>query len=96
LRQEEGWGGEADCIARCSHVNIGGITIRNARSYNISLLGCDLVTIYGVTIQNGFSDGIDPDFSRNVRISNCFVESVDAAICLKASGALGERRAMEM
>lgn len=82
-------------LRRCSHVNISGITIRNAPSYNISLLGCDFVTIHGVTIQNGFSDGIDPDSSRNVRISNCFVESVDDAICLKASGALGERRATE-
>jgi hypothetical protein len=53
------------------------------------------VIIDGVTIQNGFSDGIDPDCSRYVRISNCFVESVDDAIVLKSSGALGERRSTE-
>lgn len=91
----KGGGPKPIALRRCSHVNIRGITIRNAPSYNISLLGCDFVTIDGVTIQNGFSDGIDPDSSRYVRISNCFVESVDDAICLKASGALGERRATE-
>jgi hypothetical protein len=58
-------------------------------------LGCEFVTIDGVTIQNGFSDGIDPDCSRYVRISNCFVESVDDAIVLKSSGALGERSTTE-
>src|SRR5262249_25584549 len=72
-----------------------GITIRNAPSYNISLLGCEYVEIDGVTIRSGFSDGIDHDCCRFVRIANCFVESVDDAICLKASGALGERAATE-
>ena len=91
----KGGGPKPIALRRCSHVNIRGITIRSAPSYNISLLGCDYVLIDGVTIQNGFSDGIDPDSCRYVRISNCFVESIDDAICLKASGALGERRPTE-
>ncbi|QNI37467.1 glycoside hydrolase family 28 protein [Edaphobacter albus] len=99
--------GEIDCeytksggpkpiaLRRCSNVLVRDITIRNAPSYNISLLGCDFVTIDNVTIRNGLSDGIDPDCCRHVRISNCFVESYDDTIVLKASGALGERRATE-
>jgi hypothetical protein len=91
----KGGGPKPIALRRCSHVSIRGITIRNAPNYNISMLGCDFVTIDGVTIQNGHSDGIDPDCSRYVRISNCFVESIDDAIVLKSSGALGERRATE-
>lgn len=94
-RREKSGGPKPIALRRCSNVAIRGITIEKAPSYNISLLGCDFVTIDGVTIRNGYSDGIDPDCCRNVRISNCFVESVDDAIVLKASSALGERRATE-
>ncbi len=78
-------------LKRCRDVTIQGISLENASSYNISMLGCDRVVIDGVTIRNGYSDGIDPDCCRSVRIANCFVESVDDAIVLKASPALGER-----
>ncbi len=77
-------------LKRCRDVAILGITSENASSYNISMLGCERVVIDGVTILNGYSDGIDPDCCRSVRIANCFVESVDDAIVLKASPALGE------
>ena len=82
-------------LKRCKHVAIRNITLRNAPNYNISLLGCSYIHIDSITIHNGFADGIDPDCSRYVRISNCFVESHDDAICLKASGALGEHAATE-
>ncbi len=82
-------------LKRCEHVAIRGITIQNAPNYNISFLGCDWVEITGVTILNGYSDGIDPDSSRFVRISNCYVDSSDDAICPKASRALGQPRATE-
>ncbi len=77
-------------LKRCRDITITGITLENASNYNISMLGCERVVIDGVTILNGYSDGIDPDCCRSVRISNCFVESVDDAIVLKASPALGE------
>src|SRR6185295_4075607 len=48
-----------------------------------------------VTILNALADGIDPDASQNVRISNCHIESWDDAIVPKASFSLGERRATE-
>jgi len=76
-------------------IAIRGITIRNAPNYAISFLGCDYVDVDGVTILDALSDGIDPDCSRFVRIRNCFVDSLDDAICLKTSLALGERRPTE-
>jgi polygalacturonase len=82
-------------LKRCQRVAIRGVTIRNAPNYAISLLGSDWVDVDGVTILNGYCDGIDPDSSRYVRISNCFVDSWDDAICPKASLALGAPRSTE-
>ena len=82
-------------LTRCKYVDIKGITIENAPSYCISLLGTDCVNIDGVTILNAYADGIDPDSCRDVRIANCHIESKDDAIVLKATFALGERRATE-
>ncbi|MCC6696035.1 MAG: glycoside hydrolase family 28 protein [Candidatus Hydrogenedentes bacterium] len=82
-------------LKRCRFVDIKGISIVNAPNYCISLLGTDDVTIDGVTIRNAYCDGIDPDCSRNVRISNCHIESWDDAIVPKASFSLGERRSTE-
>lgn len=82
-------------LKECRRVTIRDVTIERAPNYAISLLGCDHVNIDGVTIRNAFSDGIDPDNSRFVRISNSFIESVDDAICLKASTALGRRAVTE-
>lgn len=88
-------GPKAVAFKRCRFVDIRGIHILNIPNYAISLLGTDYVNIDGVTILNGLADGIDPDSCRNVRISNCHIESVDDAIVPKASFSLGERRACE-
>ncbi len=69
-------------LRRCRWVSIRGIKIQNAGNYAVSLLGCRDVEIDGVTIANSYKDGIDPD---------CFIESVNDAICLKSSPALGEK-----
>jgi len=79
----------------CRSILIRDLRIENAPNYNISLLGCDFVDILGVTIRNGYCDGIDPDSCRQVRIANCSVESWDDAIVLKSSPALGYLRATE-
>jgi hypothetical protein len=48
-----------------------------------------------VTIVNGYSDGIDPDSCRHVRIANCRIDAWDDAIVPKASFSLGTCRAVE-
>ena len=93
-RQRRG-GPKSIALKRCRFVNIRGIHIVNAPNYAISMLGTDYVNIDGVTILNGYCDGIDPDACRNVRISNCHIESWDDAIVSKASFSLGERRSSE-
>jgi hypothetical protein len=82
-------------LKNCRSIRIRDLTICNSPNYNISLLGCDDVDILGVTIQNGYGDGIDPDCCRQVRIANCSIESWDDAIVPKASFALGYRRSTE-
>jgi hypothetical protein len=82
-------------LKRCKHVTVRDITIRDAPNYGISLLGTDYVVIDGVTILNGYSDGIDPDCCHHVRIANCHIESWDDAIVPKTSFSLGQRRSTE-
>ena len=76
-------------IKLCRHVTIRGITVANSPNYSISFWGTDYIDIDGVTILNGYADGIDPDASRFVRISNCFIDCYDDAICPKASPSMG-------
>ena len=82
-------------LKSCNQVCIKDITLKNAPNYNISMLGTDLVTISGVTILNGYSDGIDPDGCKNVRISDCYIDTFDDAIVPKASYSLGFLRSVE-
>ena len=76
-------------IKLCQRVTIRGITVRNSPNYSISFWGCDFVNVDGVNVLNGYADGIDPDSSRYVRISNSYIDSWDDAICPKASPSMG-------
>jgi hypothetical protein len=84
-------------IKLCQRVTIRGVTVQNSPNYSISFWGTDYIDIDGVTILNGYADGIDPDSCRYVRISNCYIDSWDDAICPKASPSMGmeNRRAVE-
>ena len=84
-------------IKLCQHVAIRGITVQNSPNYSISFWGTDFVDIDGVTILNGYSDGIDPDSCRFVRIANTYIDCYDDAICPKASPSMGmeNRRSVE-
>lgn len=82
-------------LKNCRQVRISDLEIRDSPNYAVSLLGCEHVEIDRVRILNSYADGIDPDCSRFVRITNCYVDSHDDAICLKSSQALGEPRPTE-
>jgi len=68
-------------------IRIRDLTIRNSAYWTIHLVGCDDVVVSGITLLNSLkvrnSDGIDIDHSKNVRISDCYIESGDDCICLK-------------
>lgn len=66
---------------------IRDVTFKDSAYWCLHLVGCNDVTIDGIRILNNLkvrnSDGIDPDHSKNVRISNCYIESGDDCICPK-------------
>ncbi len=82
-------------IKNSEWISVRGITIRNAPNYNISFAGTDHIEVEGVKLINGFADGVDTDGCRYVRITNCYIDAWDDAVCPKASMALGKPRATE-
>lgn len=70
-----------------NNIKIRDITLKNAAYWTLHLVGCNDVSISDMTLLNSLkvrnSDGIDLDHSKNVRISNCHIESGDDCICFK-------------
>ena len=92
---EGGWGNKAISLKLCRNVNIRDITIFHGGHFAILATGVDNLTIDNVKIDTN-RDGIDVDACKNVRISNCTVNSpFDDGICPKSSFALGYARATE-
>jgi len=92
---ESGWGNKAISLKLCHNVLIRDISILHGGHFAILATGVDNLTIDNVKIDTN-RDGIDVDACRNVRISNCSVNSpFDDAICPKSSFALGYARATE-
>jgi len=90
-----GLGNKAISLKLCRDVTIRDISIRNGGHFAILATGVDNFTIDNVKIDTN-RDGIDIDACRNVRVSNCSVNSPnDDAIVLKSSFALGYARATE-
>ncbi|MBN1413540.1 MAG: glycoside hydrolase family 28 protein [Bacteroidales bacterium] len=69
------------------NLTIRDITFKDSAYWCIHLVGCTDVFISSIKIYNNLkirnSDGIDLDHSRNVHISDCYIESGDDCICLK-------------
>ena len=71
----------------CRRVKLQDFTIRDSPNWTVHLAGCDDVVVHGLTILNNVKipncDGIAPDHSRNVRISDCHIVAGDDCIVLK-------------
>lgn len=78
-------------MENCHHLSINKIHIKKSGFWTIHLVGCEDVEISGVRILNNLMmancDGIDPDHCKNVRISNCYIESADDCIVMKTTEA---------
>jgi hypothetical protein len=71
----------------CTDVNITGVTLKNSSSWVQDYRECDRVIINKITVQSTAywnNDGLDITDSRNVRITNCFINSSDDALCFKS------------
>ena len=92
---EKGWGNKSISLKLCRNVIIRDITISHGGHFAILATGVDNLTIDNVKIDTN-RDGIDVDACKNVRISNCTVNSpFDDGICPKSSFALGYARVTE-
>lgn len=80
-------------LERCRGARIENVRIRNTPGWGIHPLECDGVWIRGISMISDMrgpnTDGIDPDSSRNVIISDCHIQTGDDAIVLKTTGRLG-------
>jgi polygalacturonase len=92
---EPGWANKSIALKLCHNVIIRDITILHGGHFAILATGVDNLTIDNLKIDTN-RDGIDIDACKNVRVSNCTVNSpFDDGICPKSSFALGYARATE-
>jgi polygalacturonase len=90
-----GVGNKAISLKLCHNVLLKDFQILVGGWFGILATGVDNLTIDGLTIDTN-RDGMDIDCCRNVRVSNCSVNSPwDDAIVPKSSFALGYNRATE-
>ncbi len=93
--EKPGAGNKAIALKLCRNVMISDVTILNGGSLAILLTGVDDLRIDNLIIDS-YSDGINLDCCRKVRITGCTINTPNAdAICLKSSYALNEARATE-
>jgi polygalacturonase len=90
-----GAGNKAIALKNCRNVLLRDISIRQGGHFALLATGIDNLTIDNVKVDTN-RDGLDIDCCRNVRVSNCYVNSpYDDGICLKSSFALGYARSTE-
>lgn len=90
-----GVGNKAISLKLCRNITIKDITMLNCGHFALLATGVDNMTISNVKVDTN-RDGFDIDCCRNVRISDCSVNSPwDDAIVLKSSYALGYFRDTE-
>ncbi|MFT3870486.1 MAG: glycosyl hydrolase family 28-related protein [Nibricoccus sp.] len=94
-RDMTGQGNKSIALKLCRNVILRDFSILNGGHMVLLATGVDNLTIDNLKVDTN-RDGFDVDACRNVRISNCSVNSPhDDAICLKSSYGLGEARACE-
>lgn len=90
-----GMGNKSIALKNCRNVILRDFSILKGGWFGILATGVDNLTIDNLKIDTD-RDGMDIDCCRNVRISNCSVNSpYDDGICPKSSFALGYPRATE-
>jgi len=93
--EQSGVGNKAIALKNCRNVILRDFSILKGGHFGLLLTGVDNLTIDNLKIDTD-RDGMDIDCCRNVRVSNCIVNSPwDDAICPKSSFALGYARSTE-
>jgi polygalacturonase len=95
LAETPGMGNKAIGLKNCRNVVLRDFSILQGGHFAVLATGVDNLTIDNLLIDTN-RDGIDIDCCKNVRVSNCSINSPwDDAICPKSSFALGYARTTE-
>jgi len=90
-----GVGDKSIALKNCRNVTLRDFSILHAGHFGLLATGVDSLTVDNLLIDTN-RDAVDIDCCRNVRISNCTLNSPwDDGYCLKSSYALGYARATE-
>ncbi len=90
--EQPGVGNKAIALKHCHNVTLRDFSILKGGHFALLATGVDNLTLDNLLVDTD-RDGFDIDCCRNVRISNCTVNSPwDDAICPKSSYALGYAR----
>jgi polygalacturonase len=93
--EQAGVGNKAIAMKNCFNVMLADFSVLKGGHFCLLLTGVDNLTIDNLKIDTD-RDGMDIDCCKNVRVSNCTVNSPwDDAICPKSSYALGYARPTE-
>jgi polygalacturonase len=95
VAEQAGVGNKSITLKNCRNVIFRDFSILKGGHFGLLLTGVDNLTIDNLKIDTD-RDGIDIDCCKNVRVSNCTVNSPwDDGICPKSSFALGYNRITE-
>jgi polygalacturonase len=93
--EQPGVGNKAIALKNCHNVLLRDFSLLKGGHFALLATGVDNLTIDNVVVDTD-RDGFDIDCCRNVRVSNCTVNSPwDDAICPKSSYALGYARSTD-
>ncbi len=95
IAEQAGVGNKAIALKNCHNVLLRDFSVLKGGHFALLATGVDNLTIDNLLIDTD-RDGLDIDCCRNVRVSNCTVNSPwDDAICPKSSYALGYARSTD-
>ena len=95
IAEQAGVGNKAIALKNCRNVLLRDFSVLKGGHFALLATGVDNLTLDNLLIDTD-RDGFDIDCCRNVRVSNCTVNSPwDDAICPKSSYALGEARSTD-
>jgi polygalacturonase len=91
----QGQGNKTIALKLCRNVNLKDFTVFQGGWFVLLATGVDNMTISNIKVDTN-RDGFDIDCCRNVRVSDCTLNSPqDDAICLKSSYGLGYARSTD-
>jgi hypothetical protein len=82
-------------LNQCTNIRLKEFTLRNGAFWCIKLLQCNNATVDDIQVISRVvanNDGIDITDSYNVRLSNCFFDCGDDAICPKSESKTGVKK----